>query len=67
MPFCYCPKIFVSEMVSTLRSRTTRKEEANRVAIGGHEKEGDFSGKVYKKQKTSKPYTFLLKRRNNKR
>jgi hypothetical protein len=54
-------------MVSTLRSRTPREEEANRVAIGGHEKEGDFSGKVYKKQKTFKPYTFFLKRRNNKR
>jgi hypothetical protein len=35
MPFYYCPRSCVSEMVSNSRSKTTREEEINKVAIGG--------------------------------
>jgi hypothetical protein len=56
MPFCYCPKSFVLEVVSTRRSKTTR-EEVDRTTIRGQEKKGNSKGEVYKKQTTCKPCT----------
>jgi hypothetical protein len=59
MPFYYCPRSSISKMVSNSRSRTTREEEANETTIGGQEEEIESEGEVYKKQKTSEPYTYL--------
>ncbi len=52
MPFCYCFRSFISEMVSNQRSKTTTKEEAKWVAIGGEEEKRDFEKEVDKKLKT---------------
>ncbi len=60
MPFCYCPRNFVSKVVSTKRSRAIGEEEKNRVAMRGHEKKGDFEGEVYQNQKTSKPFIYFF-------
>jgi hypothetical protein len=32
MPFCYSPRSFILEMVSSSRSRTIREEEVDKVA-----------------------------------
>jgi hypothetical protein len=58
MPLCYYLRSFILELVSTSRSRTT-KEEVDKTTIGIQKEEGDFEGKVYKKQKTSEPCTFF--------
>ncbi len=46
MPFYYCPKTSISEMVSTRRNKATRVE-VDKATTRGHEKEGYFEGKVY--------------------
>jgi hypothetical protein len=33
MPFCYCPKSFVSKVVSTRRSIAIGKEKVDKIAI----------------------------------
>ncbi len=58
MPLCYYLRSFILELVSTSRSKTT-KEEVDKTTIGIQKEEGDFEGKVNKKQKTSKPCTFF--------
>jgi hypothetical protein len=35
MPFCYCPKNYVSKVVSIRRRKTIAKEEANKPTIRG--------------------------------
>ncbi len=59
MPFCHNPRSYILEVVSTIRSRTTREEKASGVTTWGHEKKGYFEGKVYQKQKASKPYIYF--------
>jgi len=49
MPLCYCPKSFVSKMVSSSKSKTTREKEIEWVATRGQEEERDSKGNVYKK------------------
>jgi hypothetical protein len=59
MPSYYCPRGFVSKMVSSPKSKTTWKEELDRVAIGGHEEEKYYEGEVYQEQETSKSCTYF--------
>ncbi len=59
MPFCYCPRGFVLKMVSSLRSRTTGKEETHIVATRGQKEERDSEGEVYQEQETSESYTYF--------
>jgi hypothetical protein len=48
MPLCYCPKSYISKLVS-IRSKAIGEKEANKANIRGHEKKGDYEGEVYKK------------------
>jgi hypothetical protein len=48
MPFYYCPRSFVSKMVSISRNGTMR-EKVYKTTIGGEEEEGDSKGEVYQK------------------
>jgi hypothetical protein len=47
MPLCYCSRSFVSKMVSSQRSKTTRKEEIGWVAMGGEKEERYSKGEVH--------------------
>jgi hypothetical protein len=42
-------------MVSTSRSRTIGEEKVDIATTRGHEKKGDFKGKIYKKKEASNP------------
>jgi len=55
MPFCYCRRSFILEMVSSSRSRTIGEEKVDRAPTWGQEEEGDYKGEVYKKQKLLNP------------
>jgi hypothetical protein len=46
-------------MVSTSRSRIIGEEKVDKIAREGPREEGDFKGKVYKKQKTFEPSPYL--------
>jgi hypothetical protein len=46
-------------VVSIRRSKTTRKEEVDRITTGWQEKKGYSKGEVYKKQETSEPCIYL--------
>ncbi len=59
MSFNYCPGGYVLEVVSIRRSKTTRKEEVDRITTGWQEKKGYSKGEVYKKQETSEPCIYL--------
>jgi hypothetical protein len=60
MPFCYCPRSFILEMVSSSRSRTIGEEKVDRAPTWGQEEEGDYKGEVHKKQETFEPYTYFF-------
>jgi hypothetical protein len=47
MPFCYYSRSFVLEMVSSQRSKTTRKEEIEWTTTRGEEVEIDSKGEVH--------------------
>jgi hypothetical protein len=49
MPFCHNPRSFVSEVVSTRRSRTIGKKKASKLITSWQEKKGEFEGEVYQK------------------
>jgi hypothetical protein len=59
MSFYHSHKSFVSKVVSTRRNKTTREEEASKVATGRQEKKGEYEGEVYQEQKTFGPYTHF--------
>ncbi len=47
MPLYYCPKSFVSEVVSTSRSKTIGEKETHKATIKRQEKEGYSKRKVF--------------------
>jgi hypothetical protein len=59
MPLCYYFRSFVSKMVSNQRNRTIGEEKAKLATTRGEEEERDYEGKVYKKQETFEPCTYL--------
>jgi hypothetical protein len=40
----YCPRSFILKTIFNSRSKTTREEEANLIAIKGQEEERDYEG-----------------------
>jgi hypothetical protein len=54
MPFCYCPRSSILEMVSSSRGKTTR-EEVDLVTIRGQEEERDYGGEVHKNKRPLNP------------
>ncbi len=59
IPFYYYPKGSILEMVFSPRNITTGEEEVVRATTRGQEEERDYEGEIYKKQETSKPYTYF--------
>jgi hypothetical protein len=49
MPFCYCPRSFVSKVVSTRRSKAIGEKKTLKATIRGQEKKGYSKGEVYQK------------------
>jgi hypothetical protein len=47
MPFYYCPKIFVSEVVSTSRNKAIGEKETHKATIKRQEKKGYSKGEVF--------------------
>jgi hypothetical protein len=52
-------EVYVSKVVSTRKSRAKSEEEVDIATTRGYKKKGDYKEKVYKKQKTSKPYIYF--------
>jgi len=55
MPFYYCPRSFILKTIFNSRSKTTREEEANLIAIKGQEEERDYEGEVHKNKRPLNP------------
>lgn len=67
MPLCYCPKGYVSEMVSTRRSKAIKEEETDITATWGQEKKETLKERFIKNKRIlNPPYIYLKKEKQSK-